>query len=196
MREPAGARPSAAWIVAAAALVLALASTAIAADPVAKLTKAKVRNIANKEIDRRAPGLSVDSASIAAFANDADTLDGVDSTGFVRAGGCARGKVLGFARFNGASISASPTYSTAGIQVPENCSGGTVEATRIAAGQYRIRFNGLDAVIAVCTSMQDGTSFPLHYVALGLIGPGHWQAEVVDSFNDNYAEGKFGCVVV
>jgi hypothetical protein len=61
-------RPSPAIIVAIAALVAALAGTAVAANPDATtsaLTKKKVKKIANKQIDKAAPGLSVASADVA-----------------------------------------------------------------------------------------------------------------------------------
>lgn len=56
-------RPSAAMIVAALALTVALGGTAIAADSFAKLTKSKVKAIAGKEIEKRAPGLTVGQAA-------------------------------------------------------------------------------------------------------------------------------------
>lgn len=188
--------PSPAILVAAIALTLALAGTSIAADPLAKLTKAKVRSIANKEIDKRAPGLSVDEATFAITAGNSERLNNLDSSAFLRSSGCARGKVLGFARFDGAAMSAQPTYSTAGVSVAENCSGGSVEASRMATGDYRVRFNGLDAVIAVCTAMADGESYPFTYISTSLLGPGHWRLGQVDSFNDILVNGTFTCVVV
>lgn len=60
-------RPSPAIIVAALALVLALAGTAIAApDFAAKpVSKNQAKNIANKQIKKKAPGLSVNHANTA-----------------------------------------------------------------------------------------------------------------------------------
>lgn len=56
MRRITTSQPSAAIIVGMLALVVAMAGTAIAADPLAKaLTKTKVKKIANKEIDKRFP---------------------------------------------------------------------------------------------------------------------------------------------
>ena len=64
-------KPSPALIVAVLALVAAVAGTAIAGDDLgattSKLTKKKVKKTANKQITKRAPGLSVANA---------DTLDG------------------------------------------------------------------------------------------------------------------------
>ncbi|MGH7359024.1 MAG: hypothetical protein ACREJR_09435 [Candidatus Rokuibacteriota bacterium] len=61
------ARPSPALIVAVVALVAALAGTAVASDPLAtssakKVTKKKVKKIADRRINKLAPGLSVDNA--------------------------------------------------------------------------------------------------------------------------------------
>ena len=61
-------RPSAAMIVAVAALVAALAGTAVAADQGATtsaLNKKKVKKIATKQVNKLAPGLSVASAGFA-----------------------------------------------------------------------------------------------------------------------------------
>ena len=73
-------RPSPAMIVAALALTFALAGTAIAADPVGKLTKSKVKSIAKKQADKRlkanVAGSHVnlaDSATNATNANHANT---------------------------------------------------------------------------------------------------------------------------
>jgi hypothetical protein len=65
-------------IVAGAALIIALAGTAIAAPTALKSVldkkeKKQVKNIANKRISKRAPGLSVANAQ---NAGNADTLDG------------------------------------------------------------------------------------------------------------------------
>ena len=70
----AGRRPSPALIVAAIALVFAMVGTSVAQDPVAKLTRSKVKEIAKKQITKAAPRLSVakaksaDSATSAAIA--------------------------------------------------------------------------------------------------------------------------------
>jgi hypothetical protein len=220
MRETATVRPSIAWIVAAIAAVFALVSTSIAADPVAKLTKAKVKKIVNVEIGKRAPGLSVDkaksaetatrattaaaadtattadSATTATSAATADTLDGLDSQAFLRAGLCARGKVLAFAYFDPAAMSAAPTYSTAGVTVPENCAGGTVEASRVGTGDVRIRFNGLNALLATCTAIDNAGDVQAapRFISLSIIGSGHWRASIVDHANVG-SNAKFTCIV-
>jgi hypothetical protein len=65
-------RPSPAMVVAAIALAFALAGTAVAADPAAKLSKSKVKTIANKQIKKAAPNLSVAKAKTADDLPDLD----------------------------------------------------------------------------------------------------------------------------
>jgi hypothetical protein len=194
MTVPTRRLPSPAILVAAIALTLALAGTSIAADPLAKLTKAKVRKIANKEIDKRAPGLSVDEATFAITAGNSERLGNLDPSAFMRSSGCAPGKLRGRARFDPATMSSTP--STAGVTAPENCSGGTVEAERLGTGVYRIRFNGSDAAVAVCSDMGQGDGdFAITQVALSAIAPGHWRVQVYDPVNGILADVAFACIV-
>jgi hypothetical protein len=85
-------RPSPALVVAILALVAAVAVPAFA---LTKKEKRVVRKIANAQITKRAPGLSVASANTANTAGNsqtansagnADTLDGQDATAFTPAG--------------------------------------------------------------------------------------------------------------
>jgi hypothetical protein len=64
-------RPSPAMILALIALTFALGGTALAGPSVSKLTKSKVRTIADKEINKLAPGLSVANADKATTATTA-----------------------------------------------------------------------------------------------------------------------------
>jgi hypothetical protein len=74
-------RPSPGLVVAIAALVAALAGTAVAADPVAttarldKKEKKQAKKIARKQIRKLAPGLSVDHANTADSATNAENAD-------------------------------------------------------------------------------------------------------------------------
>ena len=72
-------RPSPAIIVAVVALIAALAGTAVAGPSAgtSKLTKKKVRSIADQEIQKLASGLSVASANTANSANTAAKLANV-----------------------------------------------------------------------------------------------------------------------
>lgn len=88
-------RPSPAMVVAIAALIVALSGTAIAGGvlnkkKVKKITNKVSKKVANKQITKRAPGLSVASANTANSANSAgnaagaELLDGLDSGDFAR----------------------------------------------------------------------------------------------------------------
>ena len=83
-------RPSPAMIVAMAALCFALVGTAVAQDPVGKITKSKVKQIskkqANKVIDQKAPNLAVKSATTATTATNAtNAVKATDATNAVNA---------------------------------------------------------------------------------------------------------------
>lgn len=81
MKSPSAARrPSPAMIVAALALTVALGGTAIAADPAQKITKAKVKTIAQKQVNKLAPGLDVASAKQADEADTALNTFGVSAS--------------------------------------------------------------------------------------------------------------------
>ena len=71
MRMSKTGRPSPAMIVAALALTFALAGTAVAADPVAKLNGKKVKKIAKRQINKAAPNLTVKKAASADAATQA-----------------------------------------------------------------------------------------------------------------------------
>jgi hypothetical protein len=79
-------RPSAAMIVAMIALVAAFAGTAIAADPAAKLSKSKVKKIADKRIAAAAPNLTVGSANTANTANTAKIASNLLSANVLASG--------------------------------------------------------------------------------------------------------------
>jgi hypothetical protein len=78
MKAMIGRRPSPALVVAAFALVAALAGTAVAG-PVSNkaLSKSKVKKIADKEIAKKAPDLSVAHASTADNADNANNANAV-----------------------------------------------------------------------------------------------------------------------
>jgi hypothetical protein len=69
--------PSPAIILALVALTFALAGTALAGPNVSKITKSKVRTIADKEVEKLAPDLSVAKADKATTADTATTATGV-----------------------------------------------------------------------------------------------------------------------
>lgn len=78
--------PSPALLVAMIALVAALAGTAIAANPAAKLNKAKVKTIADQQIAKAAPGLSVANATNATNADTAKIASNIIAANVTGAG--------------------------------------------------------------------------------------------------------------
>lgn len=82
MKKLFGQRPSPAMIVAIVAVILAVGGTATAA--LTKKDKKQVKNIANKQIDAKAPGLSVANAANSA---NAAAVGGVPASGLQQGGG-------------------------------------------------------------------------------------------------------------
>jgi hypothetical protein len=158
------ARPSAPMVVAMVALVAALAGTAIGGVATTaslnKKDRAQVRKIARKQanirITKRAPGLSVAKANTS---NNANAVGGTPLSGLLRVNGCQGGKVLGFARVLGsASMPNGFTTSATFIDTVGNCSGQTTQVRRIGLGVYRVRWNGVNTLLAVATGGgQDAT---------------------------------------
>ena len=99
MRRITSSRPSPAIVAAVLGLVVAMAGTAIAADPLAKaLTKTKVKKIANKEIDKRFPigtGQIADGAVSGAKLADSAVNGGKIADGAVGGAKLADGSVTG-----------------------------------------------------------------------------------------------------
>ena len=118
MRKLASRRPSPAMVVAIIAVILALAGTATAA--LTKKDKKQVRKIADGEISKQAPGLSV------AKAGDADKLGGVAPSGYVQGGGHT---------FFGTNSASTNTTNNALLNVPGfanitfNCASNGVDTT-------------------------------------------------------------------
>ncbi|MDX6584154.1 MAG: hypothetical protein QOI10_3338 [Solirubrobacterales bacterium] len=96
---------------------------------------------------------NADTATSALTAGNAGMLDGLDSTAFTRPACTSQsGALKGFARVDGSSTFSS-TFTTSGVLFPYNCSGGTVEAERIGAGAYEVRFNGAGSMLALGTAL-------------------------------------------
>lgn len=104
MRKLLSRRPSPAMVVAIIAVILAVAGTATAA--LAKKDKKSVRKIADSEISKLAPGLSVASAGKAA---DTDKLGGVAPSGYVQGGGHS---------FFGTKLGDNPSTNNGLLNVP------------------------------------------------------------------------------
>jgi hypothetical protein len=120
-----------------------------------RLGGADVRNDALRGADILESSLaSVPRSAAAASADNAATLDGLDSTAFTRTScGVNSGALKGFVQVN-ASAGFSATFTTTGLNSPYNCSGSTVEARRIGAGTYEVRFNGVADALALVSSLE------------------------------------------
>jgi hypothetical protein len=130
--------PSPAMIVAVIALVLAVAGSAVAAvatvSVLSKREKKQTRRIADREVKKLAPGLSVksaDSAKTAATASNADQLGGKPSADYVLAH--SRGVALA-----GAEIEGNGTVDTW-----FNTLGGAPTVSTFGGSGYDITFPGL-----------------------------------------------------
>lgn len=210
MGEKRRGRPSTSTIVACIALFVALGGGAYAAG-LAKnsVTSKQIKNNSVKGKDLKADTVggkqvnesklgqvpSALNATNATNANNADTLDNLNSGQFLRKDICDDGAVLGSAKFDPALMTAAP--STAGVLTPRNCSGGTVEASRISAGQYRIRFNGIDSTVMVCNTndITGDAAMNLNVMALNTIAAGHWRVHSYNIPTAGFNDEPFGCVV-
>ncbi len=138
---------------------------------------------------------SANSATTAATATNALSLGGVPASGYTRSD-CASisGQVKGFALINGAVVSHSG-FSTAGVGLPYNCSGGAVEVEGRGGGAYLVTFVGSPVVLAVASSTdtEGVTGFPTRAGTLSVraYAPGKFEVETYDSKANAYYEGSF-----
>jgi hypothetical protein len=138
------------------------------------------------------PNLDANSVASAQVVNQSLTGADINEASFE----CSSGTVQSFALFTPASMVAAPTFATNGVSVARKCSGGTVQAHRIAAGQYRIRFNGSPAVLAFCQVLEAGDQDPFSdFVSLSVISAGNWRVRVVD-VNGVAQDNRFECMVI
>lgn len=213
MGEKRRGRPSTSTIVACIALFVALGGGAYAAgldknsvtskhikNKTVKGKDIKPDTVGGKQVNESKLGqvpsaLNATNATNATNANNADTLDNLNSGQFLRKDICDNGAVLGSAKFDPALMTPAP--STAGVLTPRNCSGGTVEASKIVTGQYRIRFNGIDSTIMVCNTndITGDAAMNLNVIALNTIAAGHWRVHSYNIPTAAFNDEPFGCVV-
>ncbi len=184
--------PTPALVISVIALIVAIGggTFAIAASNGSRVTKI-VRRIANAQINRRtpriagrliqrrAPNLSVahaDTAGSAGAATNAAELGGLPASGYTHSDCTSEtGQIKGFARVP-ASAAFPSTYTNVGGY---NCSGQAVQAKRIGAGWYEVRFLGSSSNIAVATS-DAGAGGTAYNDNVGLLraGPGEFIVSV------------------
>jgi hypothetical protein len=182
-------RPSPALVVAIIALFVALGGTAYAVKQINGSTlvnrsvsnvKIKKNSLTKTEINVKALGTvpKATAANQAAFAQNAGELDGHGPDFWQQA--CQNGTVKAFAIVNG-DTNFPTDYVSAAANVPQkyNCTGGAVEAKRVSIGNYRVRFGGNLATIAVSNSYGPG-SFD-EYVSVNQESTGEWEVVIHNS---------------
>ncbi len=122
-------RPSPAMVIAMVALLAALGGTAVGAKV---LNKKKVKNIANNEITKRAPGLSVASANRANSAATADKANNVLSASV--GGGCTVNEATQPGTTATTASSTPPASSACNVDFSRNVTACTYVATIGEAG--------------------------------------------------------------
>lgn len=142
MDEPTKARPTSAMVIAVLALALSVVGTAAAVPGqlTHKITKPKVKRIAQREIEKAAAGLSVGHAS---SADSAGAVDGFDANSLIRT---ASGSTTD-------APDADGTATTATIQAPR---GGFL--TIFATADFTYGPSGTDQV--ECLLEIDGAAVP------------------------------------
>jgi hypothetical protein len=118
----------------------------------------------------------------AANAANPNALGGIPATGYTQKD-CESltGQIKGFARVI-ASSTFSSTFTTNGVEAPYNCSGGSVEARRVATGYYEVRFNSSPEELAMASTL-GGVIEAVHATAtLGVRseGPGLFEIRIGD----------------
>ena len=128
--------PSPALVIACVALFLAMGGAGYAA--LKGKDKRKVRNIADQEIAKQAPGLSVANAGNAA---NAGSLGGVAASGYQRF--CTGGDIKATVVVNTTGASNTSFTDVPGFNCfqPGNLTS-SVQLERLAQGQYFVRFVG------------------------------------------------------
>ncbi len=132
---------------------------------------------------------SAASATTAATATNALSLGGVAAAGYTK-NDCSSttGQIKGFARVL-ASATFSATFTTTGV-TGYNCSGGTVEARRVATGHYRVRFNGTSLTQGVGTSQDPDAGFNFDFVVMGQVAGTPPEFDVWVIHHDGNAEDQ------
>ena len=194
-------RPSGAMAVAITALVVALGGTAAAASHLVSgnslikknsLSGNRLRNgtLTGKQINLTKLG-TVPSATSASTAVNATTaanaldLGGIPASGYTRSSCSSNtGQIKGFA-FVAASTTFPSTLTALSSGLEYNCSGEAVEASRVALGQYEVKFLGSTSTLAYGNAIQAVSGGGIHFndvVTFENIGPGDFYVWVTDTY--------------
>ena len=155
-------RPSPALILAAIALVVAMAGTAIAQDPVAKITKSKVKSISKKQADKQlkanVAGSHVNTADSATNATNAESANPVAYAHFLANGTIDLDGSKGVAQANMTKGGAPGRYCFKGLSFTPRAGNATVDGGGGTADQYaQIGFPGTDS--AFCAAADQAVVF-------------------------------------
>lgn len=183
---------------------------------VRKISRNIAGKVSNRRVTKRAPGLNVASARNAVIANvanasnfahtatnaqnaenadsadhadDADSLGGVLASGYVRnVCGSLTGQIRGFAR-----VPASGSFPSTFTDVSEayNCSGGAVQAKRIGAGSYEVRFLNSPVTIATGNIVNNSGFIDSAFVSFTRIGPGHLRVHIYNAVLESTQDRPF-----
>ena len=158
-------RPSPALVIACIALFLAMGGVGYAA--LKGKDKKKVRAIADQEITKQAPGLSVANAANAANATNADKLGGTPAAGVQKF--CSGGAIKATAVVNTTGASNTSFTNVPGFNCfqPGNLTS-SVQLERLAQGQYFVRFvgnSGPNASGSAVTSMVGADGYTNYVLA-------------------------------
>jgi hypothetical protein len=171
------------------------AKNAVHADSATTAEKATSAATADKA-NSAAMATNANSATTAATATNALSLGGIPASGYTRSD-CASitGQVKGFALINGPAVSHSE-FSTAGVGLPYNCSGGPVEILGRGGGAYYVTFVGSPVILAVASSTDTEGAGPLRAgtVSVRAYAPGKFEVETYDSKSNSYYEGSFSII--
>lgn len=136
---------------------------------------------------------TAESAATAAQAGNATSLGGVPASAYTRSGcGALTGQIKGFARIDDPTVSTTG-FSTAGVEVPYNCSGGEVLAWRFSEGKYEVKFVESPVGFAFATPMEiSGQSFfPVNSASVNRIGAGEFEVQIWNEIENNFKNGSF-----
>ena len=133
------------------------------------------------------------AADSATNAGNASALGGVPAAGYTQSScNSLTGAIKGFAHIDDPAVSTT-TLSTAGVEAPYNCSGGSVEARRFSTGKYEVKFVGSPVAIAMATPMQtDGaTSWLVNSASVNRVGVGDFFVQLWNNPTSSFFNGSF-----
>jgi hypothetical protein len=137
--------------------------------------------------------LNAENAKNAETAKNALQLGGIAASGYTRNDcGSLTGQIKGFARINNATVSTTE-LSTAGVEVPYNCSGQSVLAQRTSIGKYEIKFTGSPVAFALATPMEatGSEAWDVNSASVNRIGSGDFRVQLWNNPTSTFLSDSF-----